>query len=105
MAGDRTGGLSLAARRPGLPLGAFFLEVRRNSAILLIKNMLRRALLVLAIGLLAADPAYAYIDPNMGGWLYQLLFPLLIAIAGAWAAFRMKISQFLAALAKKIRGK
>lgn len=38
--------------------------------------------------------AYAYIDPNVGGWLYQLLFPLLIAIAGAWALLRQKIKAF-----------
>ncbi len=51
-----------------------------------------------------APPALAYIDPNVGGWLYQLLFPLLIAIAGAWAALRHKIAELFSTLAKKLRG-
>ena len=34
---------------------------------------------------------YAYIDPNAGGWLFQLLFPLLVAIGGVWTIFRHRI--------------
>jgi len=34
---------------------------------------------------------YAYIDPNAGGWLFQLLFPLLVAIGGVWSIFRHRI--------------
>lgn len=56
------------------------------------------------LALAFAPPAAAYIDPNIGGWLYQILFPLLIAIAGAWAALRHKISDFFATLVKKLRG-
>ena len=67
--------------------------------------MLRSALLVLLVYLSAVPAAYAYIDPNMGGWLYQLLFPLLIAIAGAWAALRQTISQFFSTCIRKMRGK
>ena len=46
--------------------------------------------------LLACVPlqsAFAYIDPNSAGALYQLLFPLLVAIAGAFAAFRRVIAR------------
>ena len=67
--------------------------------------MRRNAVIILVMYLFGAHPAYAYIDPNVGGWLYQLLFPLLIAIAGAWAALRHKLSELLAALARKLRGK
>lgn len=55
--------------------------------------------------LLAHAPAHAYIDPNIGGWLYQLLFPVLLAVAGLWAGFRLKISEFFSTLAKRLRGK
>lgn len=50
-----------------------------------------------AVGILAAAPlaAFAYVDPNAGGWLYQLLFPLLIAIGALWAIMRQRISLFL----------
>jgi hypothetical protein len=46
--------------------------------------------------LLAMAPlrsAYAYIDPNSAGPLYQFLFPLLIAIGGGIAAMRRIIKQ------------
>ncbi|MBI3896308.1 MAG: hypothetical protein HY313_10315 [Acidobacteria bacterium] len=42
-------------------------------------------------GLLLPLDCYAYIDPNMGGYLFQLLFPLLVAIGGLWSIFRQRI--------------
>jgi hypothetical protein len=39
--------------------------------------------------------AYAYIDPNTGGWLFQLLFPVLVAIGIAWNFLKAKIRAFL----------
>lgn len=50
--------------------------------------------LALALGLLAASPAFAYIDPNAGGWLYQLLFPLIVMIGAVWAGLRTRISMW-----------
>jgi hypothetical protein len=67
--------------------------------------MLRTISLTVAALALGQGNAYAYLDPNAGGLLYQLLFPVLIAIAGAWAVLRHKIAQFFATLAKRIRGK
>lgn len=64
-----------------------------------------RPTVLIALAVLASgQEAHAYIDPNVGGWLYQLLFPLLIAIAGAWAVLRHKISAFFSAFAKRLRG-
>lgn len=71
----------------------------------MVAGLLKRALLILAALASVAPDAQAYIDPNVGGWLYQLLFPLLIALAGAWAALRHKISQLFSALARRLRGK
>ncbi len=31
-----------------------------------------------------------YIDPNAGGWLFQLLFPVFVAISGAFLVLRRK---------------
>jgi hypothetical protein len=67
--------------------------------------MFRTLLAAAALLVVGHDSAHAYIDPNLGGWLYQLLFPLLIALAGMWAAFRLKISEFFWTLAKRLRGK
>lgn len=67
--------------------------------------MLRALFFVLASCLLGADPAYAYIDPNMGGWLYQLLFPVVVALAGAWAVMRQKIAHLVSRLLQRLRSK
>ena len=65
--------------------------------------MARLVLLTIAALALTQGDAYAYIDPNAGGLLYQLLFPVLIAIAGAWAALRHKIAHLFSSLAKRLR--
>jgi len=36
--------------------------------------------------------AYAYVDPNAGGLLYQILFPVIVAIGAAWAGLRHHVS-------------
>ena len=55
--------------------------------------------------LLACAPlqsAFAYVDPNSAGWLYQLIFPLLIAIGSAFAALRRVIAQAWSRLATRV---
>ena len=44
---------------------------------------------------------HAYIDPNIGGWLFQLLFPVLVAIGGAWVVLRQRIRAFWAQLFRR----
>lgn len=41
----------------------------------------------------SVQPANAYIDPNAAGPLYQLLFPLMIAIGSAVAFMRRYIRE------------
>ncbi len=50
-------------------------------------------LLAAALAAVPLSSAYAYIDPNSAGPLYQLLFPLFIAVAGALAALRRILKQ------------
>lgn len=45
------------------------------------------------VTLLLPVNCYAYIDPNAAGWLFQLLFPLLVAIAGLWAVVRHRVTS------------
>ncbi len=47
-------------------------------------------------------PAYAYIDPNSAGALYQFLFPLLIAIGSAFAFLRRAIVRACTRLASAV---
>jgi hypothetical protein len=52
--------------------------------------------------------ADAYVDPNSAGSLYQMLFPLFIAIASAFAALRHIVrrlwSRLASALMAAVRG-
>jgi hypothetical protein len=61
--------------------------------------------MVTAITLLACvplRPAYAYIDPNSAGALYQFLLPLLIAIGSAFAFLRRAIARACTRLANAV---
>lgn len=46
--------------------------------------------------------AYAYIDPNSAGALYQFLFPLLVAIGSAFAFLRRTIVSAVTRLAHAV---
>lgn len=52
--------------------------------------------MLLASGLFGAGPVMAYLDPNAGGWLYQLLFPVLVAIGALWAGLRTQLTLWWA---------
>jgi hypothetical protein len=43
------------------------------------------------LALIPLQPAYAYLDPNSAGAIYQFLFPVLIAIGSAFAFLRRTI--------------
>jgi hypothetical protein len=55
-----------------------------------------RAFLILALLLPAS--AWAYIDPNAGGMLFQLLAPVFAAVVGVWLFLR----QWIAAQARRL---
>lgn len=56
----------------------------------------------LLVAALYAGPAMAYIDPNAGGALFQLLAPLFAALLGAWMFMRRAISQFFRAIWRRL---
>jgi len=62
-------------------------------------------LLALVLLLLTPSVCFAYIDPNSAGWLFQLLFPIFAAIAGAWAVFRKKITAAIQWLRSHLVGR
>lgn len=63
---------------------------------------------VAMLACLPLTPAYAYLDPNSAGALYQFLFPLLIAIGSAFAFLRRTIvracTKLAHAVAAAVRG-
>jgi len=66
--------------------------------------VLRSVLLLLALlGVIA--PAQAYIDPNAGGLLFQLLAPLFAAAVGAWLFLRRWIAEHCRRLWRRLSGR
>ena len=64
----------------------------------------RLALLMLLLGALPV-PAWAYIDPNAGGLLLQLLAPLFAALIGGWLFLRRWIGEQARRLWRRITGR
>jgi hypothetical protein len=50
-----------------------------------------------------AIPAYAYVDPNAGGLISQILTPLLIFAAAGVTFLRKQIGAALAGLSRRLR--
>jgi hypothetical protein len=54
---------------------------------------------------LAPCTAYAYIDPNAGGMLFQLLAPVFAAAVGAWLFLRRWIAEAVRNLWHRLTGR
>jgi len=61
------------------------------------------ALFLLLTGLTATAPALAYIDPNAGGLLFQVLTPILALLAAAATFARRQIGLFWLLLSRAFR--
>lgn len=61
---------------------------------------------VLAVALWAVcTPAFAYVDPNAGGYLFQFLMPVMAAIAGATFYLKSILSRMRSRFSSWIRKK
>lgn len=67
--------------------------------------VLRAFWLLLTLCLAAIGPAQAYIDPNAGGVLFQLLAPLFAAAVGAWVVARRWIVEQCRRLWRRLTGR
>jgi hypothetical protein len=67
----------------------------------------RAAKLLVALLVLLSQPlpAWAYIDPNAGGMLFQLLAPLFAAIVGGWLFLRRWIASLVRRLWLRLTGR
>ena len=50
---------------------------------------------------LSAPNANAYIDPNAGGLLYQILLPLIVAVTAGWRYVKMTARNLIHRLTSK----
>lgn len=55
--------------------------------------------------LLLSPSAHAYIDPNAGGLLFQLLAPIFAAAVGAWLFLRQWITATVRRLWRRLTGR
>jgi hypothetical protein len=62
---------------------------------------IHKGLALLVLSTLPAS-AFAYIDPNAGGMLFQILMPVFAAIAGAWLFLRRWIAACFIRLWEKL---
>jgi hypothetical protein len=51
-------------------------------------------MVLLAVAVYPAT-CFAYIDPNAGGWLFQLLFPVVVAIGAMWLICKSLVIKFV----------
>jgi len=58
-------------------------------------RLIRALALIFAATFCLSAPAYAYIDPNAGGMLFQLLAPLFAAAVGVWLFLRRWIADLV----------
>lgn len=64
-----------------------------------------RLLALAVVGLTVCGPAHAYIDPNAGGVLFQLLAPVFAAAVGAWLFLRRWIADLMRRAWRKLSGR
>jgi len=50
-----------------------------------------------------AVPAFAYVDPNTGGLIAQIAFPLMVVLAAAWAWVRRRMNRIKEWVAQQFR--
>ena len=61
--------------------------------------------LLLFATLLLPTAAWAYIDPNAGGMLLQLLAPLFAAVVGGWLFLRRWIADLARRVWRRVTGR
>jgi hypothetical protein len=62
-------------------------------------------LLLLMLWLSYSGSAQAYVDPNAGGMLFQLLAPVMAAIVGGWLFLRRWISDLARRTWRRLTGR
>ena len=69
------------------------------------KNVIVKSMvLTLIISLLGAQPALAYIDPNTGGMLFQMLAVIFASLSAIVLIFSRQIRTLFARLGRALRG-
>ena len=62
------------------------------------------ALVTVFVTVAEVKNAFAYVDPNTGGYIFQLLFPLISAIAFAYLFLKRQIKMLLVRMGNFFKG-
>lgn len=69
------------------------------------RSWLQSLSLFLVLCLAFTGPAQAYVDPNAGGMLFQLLAPVMAAVVGGWLFLRRWISDLARRAWRRLTGR
>ena len=61
-------------------------------------------LLVISFAISNASEAFAYVDPNTGGYVFQLVFPIISIIGFAYLFFKRQIKLLFAGISSLSKG-
>jgi hypothetical protein len=70
-----------------------------------VRRIIKPVLLALIISFVGAGPALAYIDPNTGGMLFQILAVLFASLSAILFFFSRQVRTFLARVARSLRNR
>ncbi len=62
-------------------------------------------IIILSFNIIFAAPAYAYLDPNAGGFFLQVVIPFLFAAAAAVTVFWRRVMGYVKNVINRITGR
>jgi len=71
----------------------------------LVSRVVKPVLLALIVSLVGAQPALAYIDPNTGGMLFQILAALFASLSAVLLIFSRQVRTFVARITRSLRNR
>lgn len=71
----------------------------------MLRTIVRSAIMALLVAMVVVQPVLAYIDPNTGGMLFQLLAVLFASLSAILLFFSRQIRTFVARVIRALRGR
>lgn len=71
-----------------------------------IKNIIHcfiKIIYILFFNLVIIKPAYAYIDPNAGGFFFQTIAPIIYGVLGIIVVFWKRITGFIRGIINRLK--
>jgi len=60
---------------------------------------------VLCLGIVYPLPVFAYVDPGTGGYVFQILFPIITALTAGYLFLKDRIKALLSKFTALLRGR